>query len=141
MSHTTTLVQSSQSLFFFYQFIKKLPYLDSFSVIEGTEELSPDDDAMSTPPLARSGPPKPRPNLVRPKILNAKRQDRTCLEDWSERCVEVFDIIAQIGEGTYGQVYKARAKDKKSKYCRFSSKAISIHKQIYFLEDISSRPI
>lgn len=83
-------------------------------MIEGTEELSPDDDAMSTPPLARSGPPKPRPNLVRPKILNAKRQDRTCLEDWSERCVEVFDIIAQIGEGTYGQVYKARAKDKKN---------------------------
>lgn len=98
------------------RYIKKLLGLITFSVIEGTEELSPDDDPMSTPPPSRSGPPKPRPNLVRPKILNAKRQDRTCLEDWSERCVEVFDIIAQIGEGTYGQVYKARAKDKKSEY-------------------------
>ncbi|KAK4336899.1 hypothetical protein RND71_043464 [Anisodus tanguticus] len=29
------------------------------------------------------------------------------------RCVEVFDIICQIGEGTYGQVYKAS--DKKTK--------------------------
>lgn len=29
-------------------------------------------------------------------------------KDWGERCVDVFDMIEQIGEGTYGQVYKAR---------------------------------
>ena len=28
--------------------------------------------------------------------------------DWGERCVDVFQIISQIGEGTYGQVYKAK---------------------------------
>lgn len=28
--------------------------------------------------------------------------------DWGERSVDVFDVLAQIGEGTYGQVYKAR---------------------------------
>jgi len=28
--------------------------------------------------------------------------------DWGERCVDVFDIVSQIGEGMYGQVYKAR---------------------------------
>lgn len=86
-------------------------------MIAGTEELSPDDDTLSTPPLSRLGHHKSR-SAARPKILNAKRHDRTPLEDWSERCVEVFDIIAQIGEGTYGQVYKARAKDKKSKNSR-----------------------
>jgi serine/threonine protein kinase len=31
--------------------------------------------------------------------------------DWGERCVDVFNIISQIGEGMYGQVYKAEDKD------------------------------
>ena len=31
--------------------------------------------------------------------------------DWGERCVDVFNILSQIGEGTYGQVYKAQDKD------------------------------
>ena len=25
-------------------------------------------------------------------------------KDWGERCVDVFEMITQIGEGTYGQV-------------------------------------
>lgn len=39
--------------------------------------------------------------------------------DWGKRCVDKFDIIGIIGEGTYGQVYKARDKDtgKYAKYC------------------------
>lgn len=31
--------------------------------------------------------------------------------DWGKRCVDKFDIIGIIGEGTYGQVYKAKDKD------------------------------
>lgn len=117
ISHLAVLNRTDYSvackLFFYNLYYIKCSVI--FAVIAGTEELSPDDDALSTPPLTRSALPKLRSATVRPRILNAKRHDRTSLEDWSERCVEVFDIIAQIGEGTYGQVYKARAKDKKSK--------------------------
>ena len=88
--------------------------------MEGAEALSPEDTDQSAvfqgqssvPRVTPSGGVRPKPSTQRPKILNKKRQDRTHPEDWSERCVDVFDILAQIGEGTYGQVYKARAKDK-----------------------------
>lgn len=35
-------------------------------------------------------------------------------QDQNPRCVDVFNIISQIGEGTYGQVYKAQDKKNKS---------------------------
>jgi hypothetical protein len=46
----------------------------------------------------------------RPKIVHKTYPP---YRDQNPRCVEVFDIICQIGEGTYGQVYKAS--DKKTK--------------------------
>ena len=30
--------------------------------------------------------------------------------EWGERCVDMFQIMEQVGEGTYGQVYKAKDK-------------------------------
>uniref|UniRef100_A0A182PP02 Cyclin-dependent kinase 12 n=1 Tax=Anopheles epiroticus TaxID=199890 RepID=A0A182PP02_9DIPT len=53
--------------------------------------------------------------VARPRILN-RRHSRNMTapmsasggKDWGERCVEVFDVLEQIGEGTYGQVYKAK---------------------------------
>ncbi|CAH1963634.1 unnamed protein product [Acanthoscelides obtectus] len=86
-------------------------------VVPGTEELSGDDDIPSTPPrnnvnLKLDKLPKsaPKPKLKRPTILKRKgsRMVHTSGRDWGERCVDMFEVIAQIGEGTYGQVYKAK---------------------------------
>ena len=39
--------------------------------------------------------------------------------EWGERCVDVFDILKQTGEGTFGQVYKARDKLTGMKFIKF----------------------
>lgn len=73
----------------------------------GSEDLSGEDEVGETPP--RHGPMNvkdklrtgPRPKLKRPRILK-RRGSRSCQvsgKDWGERCVDVFEFIAQIGEG------------------------------------------
>ncbi|XP_078072676.1 cyclin-dependent kinase 13-like isoform X2 [Mustelus asterias] len=48
----------------------------------------------------------------RPKICGPRHGETIVTEiDWGKRCVDKFDIIGIIGEGTYGQVYKAKDKD------------------------------
>ncbi|XP_074744623.1 cyclin-dependent kinase 13 isoform X4 [Strix uralensis] len=50
---------------------------------------------------------KRRPKICGPRHGETKEKEI----DWGKRCVDKFDIIGIIGEGTYGQVYKARDKD------------------------------
>jgi serine/threonine protein kinase len=46
----------------------------------------------------------PKKKFVRPRIISKRKE----LPDWGDRCIDSFEVIAQIGEGTYGQVYKAK---------------------------------
>uniref|UniRef100_A0A667YAS9 Cyclin-dependent kinase 12 n=1 Tax=Myripristis murdjan TaxID=586833 RepID=A0A667YAS9_9TELE len=61
----------------------------------------------------RQAPPLPQPALKkRPKFCCPRYGERKQTQsDWGKRCVDKFDIIGIIGEGTYGQVYKAKDKD------------------------------
>ncbi|XP_029996789.1 cyclin-dependent kinase 12 isoform X2 [Sphaeramia orbicularis] len=69
----------------------------------------------SSPPQlpVRQAPLPPQPALKkRPKICGPRYGERKHTQsDWGKRCVDKFDIIGIIGEGTYGQVYKAKDKD------------------------------
>ena len=42
------------------------------------------------------------------RICQQRRLDEKVKGDWGQRCVDLFKIIEIIGEGTYGQVYKAK---------------------------------
>ncbi|KAM9296152.1 cyclin-dependent kinase 12 [Gastrophryne carolinensis] len=64
---------------------------------------SPEPRALSAP----QPPLKKRPKICCPRYGERKQKEI----DWGKRCVDKFDIIGIIGEGTYGQVYKAKDKD------------------------------
>ena len=88
------------------------------SVVPGTEELSPDDDLSGMTPPGSTGDhgsmgggpagKGPRPKVNRPVIYGKKMLDPN-IKDWGVRCVDTFEMVVQIGEGTYGQVAKDKA--------------------------------
>ncbi|XP_026327198.1 cyclin-dependent kinase 12 isoform X2 [Hyposmocoma kahamanoa] len=100
-------------------------------VIPGSEELSGDDLDGSTPPPAsrrdqyshvfssrKTARDLSGSKLKRPRILKRRGSKVVPVatpthhaKDWGEKCVDGFQVITQIGEGTYGQVYKARDKN------------------------------
>ncbi|XP_069763310.1 cyclin-dependent kinase 12 [Narcine bancroftii] len=74
--------------------------------LPGTDPSPPDSPEQKTPP-------QPQPVLKkRPKICCPRYGEKKETEsDWGKRCVDKFDILGITGEGTYGQVYKAKDKD------------------------------
>lgn len=61
---------------------------------------SKNGDQSTKPKSVESVVKKPRPVIL-------QRQGELNREDWSERCVDMFEHLKIIGEGTYGKVFKA----------------------------------
>ncbi|XP_043073388.1 cyclin-dependent kinase 12 isoform X2 [Puntigrus tetrazona] len=75
-------------------------------VLSGRDPSPPQSPARVSPLLLQQTF-KKRPKICCPRY-GERKQTQT---DWGKRCVDKFDIIGIIGEGTYGQVYKAKDKD------------------------------
>ncbi|XP_070585078.1 LOW QUALITY PROTEIN: cyclin-dependent kinase 12 [Erythrolamprus reginae] len=75
-------------------------------------ELLGGDPSPPESPEPKAATPPQQSLRKRPKICCPRYGERRQTEsDWGKRCVDKFDIIGIIGEGTYGQVYKAKDKD------------------------------
>ena len=59
-------------------------------------------------PTVKKEDPSPK-TFTRPKI-KGREEESGVSPDWGSGCVDQYDIVLQIGEGTYGQVYKAMNK-------------------------------
>lgn len=99
-------------------------------ITSATDELSGDELDGSTPPPAsrheqyshvfssKKSNKDSSSKLKRPKILKRRGSKIVPVatpthhaKDWGEKCVDGFQVLTQIGEGTYGQVYKAKDKN------------------------------
>ncbi|XP_067649795.1 cyclin-dependent kinase 12-like isoform X2 [Haliotis asinina] len=75
----------------------------------GMDENFQDDDAdMDIEQEDESKPDDAPAKFKRPRLCLQRRTDDRIKGDWGERSVELFKILEIIGEGTYGQVYKAK---------------------------------
>ncbi|XP_030649829.1 cyclin-dependent kinase 12 [Chanos chanos] len=75
-------------------------------VLPGGDPSPPQSPVQEAPPPVQPTY-KKRPKFCCPRYGERKQTQ----SDWGKRCVDKFDIIGIIGEGTYGQVYKAKDKD------------------------------
>ncbi|XP_052248155.1 cyclin-dependent kinase 12-like isoform X2 [Dreissena polymorpha] len=66
------------------------------------------EDNKSTPDTSIEAADKKEAKTKRPRICQNRSNRERLKGEWGERCVDLFNIIEIIGEGTFGQVYKAK---------------------------------
>lgn len=84
------------------------------SIMLGLGSVFPQSFSLTSNMELPSRPLDPNVKIKRPKVLYRRRNIKSAAAnnpiDWGEQCVDMFEVINQIGEGTYGQVYKAKDK-------------------------------
>jgi cyclin-dependent kinase 12/13 len=74
---------------------------------------------MPMPPGAGSPPDedgidgKSRKGKKKPRVIGKAAPTKMCEDgsDWGERCIELYEIVDKVGEGTYGEVFKSVLKN------------------------------
>ncbi|XP_043232040.1 cyclin-dependent kinase 12-like isoform X2 [Amphibalanus amphitrite] len=79
-------------------------------VVAGSDDASGDEDSNMSGSMSLMGARRRVVrNLKRPRIIHKCREAES--KTWGDRCVDAFELVAQVGQGTYGQVYKAKNLD------------------------------
>ncbi|VDN02201.1 unnamed protein product [Thelazia callipaeda] len=91
------------------------PATPNANTLASTNTARPAQRDTAVPPVAPPPAPPPLPpqskrTFIRPLVLNKRLKLREDPENWGCSTVEKYEIKTQVGEGTYGQVYKARDK-------------------------------
>ncbi|KAJ8268493.1 hypothetical protein COCON_G00136650 [Conger conger] len=81
--------------------------LERLDAVESLKDCLPPRSGKKNPPEDKKSSGRRRPKICGPRFGEIKETEI----DWGKRCVDKFEIIGITGEGTYGQVYKAKDKD------------------------------
>ncbi|CAI4229132.1 unnamed protein product [Auanema sp. JU1783] len=76
--------------------------------VENTIHLSVATPSSSSSSRSLPLPKSQKRNYEQPVVLNKERREIDLSSEWGSGFVEKYEIVEQVGEGTYGQVYKAR---------------------------------
>jgi len=114
------------------------------SIMLGLGSVFPQSFSFTSNMELPSRPLDPNVKIKRPKVLYRRRNTKSAAAnpiDWGEQCVDMFEVINQIGEGTYGQVYKAKDKTSGINYAICSNLILSSTKYIYKTNNVHTQYI
>ena len=66
--------------------------------------VSEDDDSLGGGKISGSSRKKRKPKVIGKAPPTKMSEDGS---EWGERCIDIYDIVDKVGEGTYGEVFKS----------------------------------
>ena len=66
--------------------------------------VSEDDDSLGGGKISGSSRKKRKPKVIGKAPPTKMSEDGS---EWGERCIDIYEIVDKVGEGTYGEVFKS----------------------------------